>query len=569
MPGQRCIAMKPTTALAGTLATAAVDLRSRWSPKLCQLVDTVEAQAGTLQESVLRSYNEAKLQFEKEMPGHDFNLVLQCQTRDLINFTRERYDRVGAKLRQIQRSSWALDQTALSHHFGSEVLGSLRFLNGLLEFSHLAVFPVARQLICAARDARRSREDSVKGIDPTRNWTPRDVEFALAEYKRCVVLQPRSQRQKRQRADADDYDGSEKRARPLAPRPSLEPAISQVQPHAGNAVDTSGIEETLDDVDVSMSIVSVEDARHMHDAPTESDADDEGDNVLADFALRSPPHSHDNPNMNDIRAIPRPPTPIPRIGHERKGSKTLGASVMRPKTLGSPRPASAQLDPPSPGSPPINDVQPPTGMLPAIGACPEQRRVRSPSEPSVKDRSTHSSNAMDRADASLITPPPTSHVTSIVGDESSEDKGRIEPVILPPSNDVEGALDSLREGCWLSSTAIELVLALFVSARSHVRVVDPSYISVADPLSVSRKPPLSVDDRKTLIVVPLLDRHHWTVAFLHLETGIIDHFDSLSMEPSRIETALLTFGQRLSHAHPRLASLTWRFRSQVEYILTH
>ncbi len=91
-----------------------------------------------------------------------------------------------------------------------------------------------------------------------------------------------------------------------------------------------------------------------------------------------------------------------------------------------------------------------------------------------------------------------------------------------PSTDLQGALSSLQPQCWLSSTAIELVLSLCPS--KSFRVFDPLAYDIEQPEISNIKP---TPNNVQYALLPLYHREHWTLALLDLKNHTITYYDSL------------------------------------------
>ena len=120
-----------------------------------------------------------------------------------------------------------------------------------------------------------------------------------------------------------------------------------------------------------------------------------------------------------------------------------------------------------------------------------------------------------------------------------------------PSTDLDGALSSLQPQCWLSSTAIELVLSL-CSSKSF-RVFDPLAYDVGQPEIKNFKPtPSNVQ----YALLPLYYREHWTLALFDLENHTITCYDSLPGQNSIAhKDALLKFANYLT-----VETFQWTFQ---------
>ena len=106
-----------------------------------------------------------------------------------------------------------------------------------------------------------------------------------------------------------------------------------------------------------------------------------------------------------------------------------------------------------------------------------------------------------------------------------------------PSTDLDGALSSLQPQCWLSSTAIELVLSL-CSSKSF-RVFDPLAYDVGQPEIKKFKP---TPGNMQYVLLPLHHREHWTLALFDLEKHTITYYDSVpGQNPIAHKDALLKF----------------------------
>ena len=91
-----------------------------------------------------------------------------------------------------------------------------------------------------------------------------------------------------------------------------------------------------------------------------------------------------------------------------------------------------------------------------------------------------------------------------------------------PSTNLEGALSSLQPQCWLSSTAIELVLSL--CSNNTFRVFDPLTYDIGQPETRNIRPTLE-DVQYALL--PLYHREHWTLSLFDVKNHTITYYDSL------------------------------------------
>ena len=120
-----------------------------------------------------------------------------------------------------------------------------------------------------------------------------------------------------------------------------------------------------------------------------------------------------------------------------------------------------------------------------------------------------------------------------------------------PSTDLQGALNSLQPQCWLSSTAIELVLSLCPS--KGFRVFDPLAYDIGQPEIKNIKPtPNSVQ----YALLPLYHREHWTLALFDLKNHTITCYDSLLGEITNAHRdALLKFANNF-----KIETFRWTFQ---------
>ena len=94
--------------------------------------------------------------------------------------------------------------------------------------------------------------------------------------------------------------------------------------------------------------------------------------------------------------------------------------------------------------------------------------------------------------------------------------------ITLPSTDLQGALSSLQPQCWLSSTAIKLVLSLYPS--KSFRVFDPLAYNIEQPEIRNIK---SIPNNMQYALLPLYYKEHWTLALFDLKNYTIISYDSL------------------------------------------
>lgn len=121
-----------------------------------------------------------------------------------------------------------------------------------------------------------------------------------------------------------------------------------------------------------------------------------------------------------------------------------------------------------------------------------------------------------------------------------EDGDAVTPT-LPLTNDLEGALQSLRD--WLSTEAIRRVLE--VCADSSYRILDGAYLS-ATFLDQKDKPPIRLQPHERTVIAPICYHDHWTLAIFALDENRICHYDSLRLPSDRIESVTLAFAKRLN-----------------------
>ena len=91
-----------------------------------------------------------------------------------------------------------------------------------------------------------------------------------------------------------------------------------------------------------------------------------------------------------------------------------------------------------------------------------------------------------------------------------------------PSTDLQGALSSLQPQCWLSSTAIELVLSLCSS--NSFRVFDPLTYDIGQPETRSIRP---TPEDVQFALLPLYHREHWTLSLFDVKNHTVTYYDSL------------------------------------------
>ena len=131
-----------------------------------------------------------------------------------------------------------------------------------------------------------------------------------------------------------------------------------------------------------------------------------------------------------------------------------------------------------------------------------------------------------------------------------------------PTNDMNGALSSLKDGQWLSSTAMQLIVASFDLPTDKYRVLDPAFI----PDSARRlrtKASLRWDGAQ-IIIAPLNGKGHWTTCIANQATGQIRYFDSNrrpGQTPPEVVSAFAAFLDKSPPSTDTPASTSW----DIEY----
>ncbi|KAL9628668.1 MAG: hypothetical protein Q9164_007182 [Protoblastenia rupestris] len=123
-----------------------------------------------------------------------------------------------------------------------------------------------------------------------------------------------------------------------------------------------------------------------------------------------------------------------------------------------------------------------------------------------------------------------------------------------------GALKSLSQGQWVSSTALELVLKACLC--DGVRVLDSSYISTKEPALILRRPKLRLTGSETLVIIPLNHSNtHWTLIVIDLVSSHVEHYDSLKSDTYALEVKQVTkeFLLFLAQHDPRYDHNNWKF----------
>lgn len=145
-------------------------------------------------------------------------------------------------------------------------------------------------------------------------------------------------------------------------------------------------------------------------------------------------------------------------------------------------------------------------------------------------------------------------------DTSPRVEGWDQPTLSTPC----AAIQSATDGTWLNSTCIDLVLkTLFCDAGSMV--LESKW---ADPQSFWPDAKLRWPSATKTLILPICRNKHWTVAFLGLESGNIDWYDSMKSlakdHGDAIREAIHTFTTWLLHHNlSKLDQDQWTFRVQV------
>lgn len=139
-----------------------------------------------------------------------------------------------------------------------------------------------------------------------------------------------------------------------------------------------------------------------------------------------------------------------------------------------------------------------------------------------------------------------------------------EAVQSVPSSDLQGALSSLKDGKWLSSTTIEQVLDLFTAAAEGYHLIDHTFIPIDALNTLENKKSPHIDPNEHTLILPILYKYHWTVSFWELNTGKVEMWDSrvVDVKDMKIEEILHAFGQFLKKKN-RFTDLSWNFEYKV------
>ena len=126
-----------------------------------------------------------------------------------------------------------------------------------------------------------------------------------------------------------------------------------------------------------------------------------------------------------------------------------------------------------------------------------------------------------------------------------------------PSTDLEGALSSLQPQCWLSSTAIELVLSLCSS--NSFRVFDPLTYDIGQPETKNIRP---TPEDVQYALLPLYHREHWTLSLFGIKNHTVTYYDSLpGQNIAAHKDALLKFANDIK---PGTFQWTFQFDDQAK-----
>ena len=164
-----------------------VKLRAQVSAKLGQLIDEIEEVANHLPFRILALYNEAKILFEAELPGENFDSILNSKARVVIQITYDKKQRLNSKLKALEESPWALSESDFVNMFGWDMIGSIRFLDNLLKFTNLTTSETGLPLLQTEQHNRRTSTKSHRGVDKSALWQPIDVQVAMEKLEQGSI----------------------------------------------------------------------------------------------------------------------------------------------------------------------------------------------------------------------------------------------------------------------------------------------------------------------------------------------------------------------------------------------
>lgn len=128
------------------------------------------------------------------------------------------------------------------------------------------------------------------------------------------------------------------------------------------------------------------------------------------------------------------------------------------------------------------------------------------------------------------------------------------------------AIDSLSGSSWLNDDAINYVLDILVTAKPSWQHLHSAHVTMDEPRRMlQRHHSLRINPDVRMLLVPLHQGQHWTVATLDLDKGWIKYYNSLASAKDfqEAESALQIFGETLSKSLSRCKTLRWVVSSQV------
>ncbi len=535
--------------------------RAGLSAELQTKLEALDKLTDALTFGLLHEYEAVKRMFLQERPNESFDDLLKPETVHIVIDQRKGYARVQRWRKRLRDSDWKLKADSFLLHFDQHAHDSWRFLKGLVEFSQITTFDTALPFLQEAHSFRVGRKHPDQRV-----WAPRDITQALDMFKSQVDM----------RHSTVD----------IAPGTDSEPmsaASSDDEHEQGRFTEADEVGAQISDGLDEYSLVSPhhiataksEAVRHSPDSPvpvreslpplTSGDASTGGRLVrLRDSSphvnLSYQPAAQDasenamdgtisvldqDPDRTDVEAVTGPPHAIAT-----EKSKVAHHSPDSPV----PVKESSQL-------PALTSGDASTGGR-LTHILDSSSHMNPSHQPAAQDAFE---NAMDGTITVLVQDPDRTDMEAVPDPKAKQRVEQLQSSAQPRRSDLTGALGSLQGSSWLSSTAIELVLAFFTRDRDY-RVLDPSFLPVASPLSLADKPPISLRQQKW-VLVPMHHDSHWTVGFLDLGTGVIEYYDSLSRELAQARRALLCLGNYFSLDSPRLKDIVWRVEAKVTPLL--
>lgn len=126
---------------------------------------------------------------------------------------------------------------------------------------------------------------------------------------------------------------------------------------------------------------------------------------------------------------------------------------------------------------------------------------------------------------------------------------------------MKGAIESLQDGKWLSSTAIEF--SLNACCPAEARVFDASFVNLQAPEEMFAKHRLRLRNEHIWVVPLNHNDNHWTLAIVDFRASVIEHYDTQHVGVCDRLEALENLIKSLSAREDTVVKPFWAWESRA------